>query len=370
MRAWDAGHAVAPIDVRLAPQAQQECLHSIRPSVLVDADGTHELAGGLATNDGDAIVIQTSGTTSRPKAVVHTHSSIEASALATAETLQLDPRRHRLLACLPVARIGGLAVVMRALVTRSPLDTLESFDAKAVQNIFDSDPGTTITSLVPTAWRQLDTSTAARVVSGGMPPLGELPANVINAYGLTETGSGCIYDGAAIPGVEFRLDPNGRVELKGAVIARATRRIVDDEVVESAITDESGWFATNDVGQLVDGLLRIRGRADDVIVSGGENVWPDPIEAILSTHPLVSEVAVVGLPDEVWGQAVTAVVVPRDSKATPTLEELRAMVKSALPAWNAPHRLHVRPSLPRTVTGKVRRSEVAADVISLGQPER
>jgi O-succinylbenzoic acid--CoA ligase len=120
--------------------------------------------------------------------------------------------------------------------------------------------------------------------------------------------------------------------------------------------DSDGWFRTGDVGSLGDGRLRVFGRVDDVIITGGENVWPVAVEALLVALPSVREVAVVGRDDDEWGQRVVAVVVPSDPTAPPTLDELRSTVKEHLGPWAAPRELELCETLPRTALGKIRRS--------------
>ena len=117
--------------------------------------------------------------------------------------------------------------------------------------------------------------------------------------------------------------------------------------------DVDGWMPTGDEGAIGDdGLLSVHGRRGDVIVTGGEKVLPEPVEAVLRPVPGVAEVAVVGRPDPEWGQVVTAVVVPDDPQAPPTLDALRAAVKEVLPSWCAPKQLELRADLPRTALGK------------------
>jgi acyl-CoA synthetase (AMP-forming)/AMP-acid ligase II len=117
-----------------------------------------------------------------------------------------------------------------------------------------------------------------------------------------------------------------------------------------------GWLRTGDLGRLgADGRLTVLGRADDLVISGGVNVHPDEVEAVLATHPGVAEVAVAGRPDPEWGQRVTAFVVPRDPASPPTLDELRAFTRDRLAAAKAPRELVMLGALPRTPSGKLLR---------------
>ena len=165
---------------------------------------------------------------------------------------------------------------------------------------------------------------------------------------MTETGSGVVYDGRPLDGVDVRVDGDREIWLRGPMLLRGYRDGTDPLV--------DGWLPTGDLGGwLTDGRLHVEGRAGDLIVTGGENVWPEPIEALLRDVPGVGDVAVCGVDDDEWGEAVTAVVVPEEPRRPPTLDSLRDAVKAALPAFCAPRRLLVVDAIPRTALGKVRR---------------
>jgi O-succinylbenzoic acid--CoA ligase len=168
---------------------------------------------------------------------------------------------------------------------------------------------------------------------------------------MTETGSSVVFEGDIIPGIDLRI-VEGEIQVKGPVLLRAYRDGTDPR------TDD-GWYPTGDAGVLDDdGRLTVFGRRGDLIITGGENVWPGPVEDILATLPSVSEVAVIGRPDNDWVQAVTAVVVPADSANPPTLDELRAAVKERMLPAHAPRGVEYVDALPRTPLGKVRRSDL------------
>jgi O-succinylbenzoic acid--CoA ligase len=334
-RAWDGGDAVLPVDPRLPRTAAERLLGAMRLDEPVE--------------NGDALVVATSGTTGEPKGVVLTHGAVRASAVATSARLGVDPERDTWLACLPLAHVGGLSVVTRAIVTGTPLMVHAGFDADAVQQAAAG--GATLVSLVATALRRIDSTRFRLIVLGGAAPPAELPPNVVTTYGMTETGSGVVYDGLALDGVDVAVDPSGEIAVRGAMLLRCYRDGTDPK-------DADGWFRTGDVGALDDGRLRVFGRVDDVIISGGENVWPDAVEAVLLLLASVREVAVVGRDDDEWGQRVVAVVVPADPSSPPTLDELRATVKDHLGPWAAPRELELVESLPRTVLGKIRRASV------------
>jgi O-succinylbenzoic acid--CoA ligase len=348
-RAWDAGDAVLPLDPRLPRSVLDDLIAALRPGRVVDEAGEAQLPDGAPVEDGDALVVATSGSTGTPKGVVHTRESVAASAGATNAGLGTDPATDRFVCCMPVNHVAGLSVVTRALLSGTPLEVHPTFDAAEVERAA-RDRGATITTMVPTALLRVDATLYRRIVVGGAAPPDELPANVLVSYGMTETGSAITYDGVPLPGGEVRV-ADGEIHVRGPMLFRAYRDGRDPK-------DAAGWFATGDQGEIVDGVLHVHGRADDLIITGGENVWPTSVEWVLHEHPAVAEVVVVGRPDAEWGQRVTALVVPADPAAPPTLEELRAWAKARVPAYAAPHALELVDSLPRTLLGKVQRREV------------
>ena len=332
--AWDAGDAVLPVDPRLPERAA---------SALATA------LGAGARIDGEvALVVPTSGTTGDPKGVQLTHAQVAASADATSSFLGVDPARHRWLACLPLAHVGGLSVVTRAWHTGTPLEVHDGFDATAVDAAARA--GCTHVSLVGTALARIDAAGWTRIVLGGSAPPPDRPANTVATYGMTETGSGVVYDGVPVPGVELRID-DGEILVRGPMVATRYRD-------GTPVVDDAGWLHTGDVGRLDDGVLTVHGRRGDMIISGGENVHPEPVEQRLRQHPAVDDAAVVGRPDPEWGQRVVAVLELVPGAATPSLEELRGWVRDTLPPWSAPKDLEVVDELPRTSLGKVRRAAV------------
>jgi O-succinylbenzoic acid--CoA ligase len=208
------------------------------------------------------------------------------------------------------------------------------------------------------------------VLLGGSKPPATLPPNVVTTYGMTETGSGVVYDGAPLEGVEISIrqsDDNypvlretddassgadGEILIRAPMLFRCYRDGEDGRVVGPDGTP--GWFATGDAGHWEgDGRLAVSGRIDDVITTGAEKVWPDLVERALSAHPDVVEVAVWKRSDPQWGERVVAWVVPSDE--APSLEELRRIVAETIAPWAAPKELVLVDDLPRTAAGKVRR---------------
>ncbi|HUF33335.1 MAG TPA: AMP-binding protein [Acidimicrobiales bacterium] len=349
-RVWDAGDAVLPLDPRLPPPAAEIMLRAMRPAAVIGPDGDEvRLDGAEAVADGDALVVATSGTTGAPRGAVLTHDAVVTSAVATSARLGVDPDRDRWLACLPLAHVGGLSVVTRALVTGTPLEVAPRPDPVVLAGA--AARGATLVSLVATALARVDTSAYRAVLLGGGAPPAATTSNVVTTYGMTETGSGVVYDGVPLDGVEVRV-VGGEVHVRGPMLLRAYRDGTDPR-------DADGWLATGDSGALgSDGRLHVDGRLGDVIVTGGEKVWPDPVEAVLRAHRGVADVAVVGRDDPEWGQRVVAHVVPTDPADPPTLDALRQAVKARLPAWSAPRELVLEADLPRTALGKVRRRQV------------
>ena len=332
-RAWADGDAVLPLDPRLPGPARDAVLAAARPDEPVEP--------------GDALVVATSGTAGEPKLAVLTHVAVAAAARATSDRLEVDPGSDRWLACLPLAHVGGLGVVTRALLTDTPLTVHARFDASAVDAAADT--GCTLTSLVPTALQRIDADGFRAILVGGQAPPAHRPDHVIATYGMTETGGGIAYDGVPLAGVDLRIDEEGQILARGPMLLRSYRDGTDPK-------DAEGWLPTDDLGALADGRLEVHGRRGDLIISGGENVWPAAVERALVTHPAVAEAAVVGRPDPEWGERVVALVVPLEWSAPPTLEQLREHLRPLLPAAAVPKEVRAVRALPRTASGKVRRT--------------
>ena len=270
-RLWADGDAVLPVDPRLPPPARSALFEAMHPSRLIDAAGdASPLMNGLPTLEGDALVVPTSGSTGRPKGVVHTHDSLRASARSTSLALDVDPERDRWLCPLPLSHIAGLAVIMRARWAGVPVEVHPRFDPAEVEAAA-RDRGATLTSLVPTALARIDSSLFRRIIVGGAAPPADRPANVVATYGMTETGSAIVFDGCALTDVELRI-ADGEIHVRGPMLLRAYRDGTDPRTTD-------GWLPTGDLGALdADGTLSVHGRRGDLIITGGENVWPAPVE--------------------------------------------------------------------------------------------
>ncbi len=346
LEVWNSGDAVAPINPGLPANVMSDVIDDLAPARWITETGTMSLNHARPVAAGDALVMSTSGTTGRPKGVILTHEAVRHAARITSSALAVDPGSDRWLSCLPFFHIGGLSVWIRGHITGTPVSILPEFDATAVMEAAKG--GATLVSLVPTTLARIDPSRFRKILLGGGRMPGIRAPNTVATYGLTESGGGVVYEGRALSGIAVRV-VDGIVHLQGPTLARAYRD-------GSPLLDED-WLITGDRGELdTSGRLTILGRADDLITTGGETISPEPIEERIGSHELISDVAVVGIADDEWGEVVTAVIVPADGSRIPELSELRAMVKETRPGFEAPHRLVVVDALPRTALGKLARS--------------
>ncbi len=325
---------------------------------------------GDEIEDDVAVVVSTSGTTGKPKGAMLTAAALTASADATHHRLG-GPGRWLL--ALPAHHIAGLQVLVRSVIAgTTPVALSSSFDvAELPAATAAMGPGRRYASLVAA---QLDralsdgSATAALVeldavlIGGGPMPLkvAEKAAaegiSVIRTYGMSETAGGCVYDGVPLDGVHVRVDLEGRIALGGATLASGYRNPPEPDPFA-----EPGWFLTDDVGALdTSGTLRVLGRTDDAISTGGLTVFPQLVEIALASHPRVADCAVFGVPDERLGQRVVAAVVAADGFAPPTLPELRTHVGALLDRTAAPREVHIVDELPRRGIGKVDRRRLIA----------
>ena len=331
---------------------------------------TTSLRVGEDIDDDVAVVVSTSGTTGTPKGAMLTAAALTASADATHRRLG-GPGRWLL--ALPAYHIAGLQVLVRSVIAGStPVALSSRFEAAELTDAVSAmGRGRRYASLVAA---QLDKALSddsavaalaeldAVLIGGGPMParIAEKAAavgiSVVRTYGMSETAGGCVYDGVPLYGVRVRIDLDGRIALGGATLAKGYRN--PPEIDPFA---EPGWFLTDDVGALdSSGMLRVLGRTDDAISTGGLTVFPQLVETVLASHPAVADCAVFGVPDERLGQRVVAAVVAADASAPPTHAELRTHVGDLLDPTAAPREVHIVDELPRRGIGKVDRRRLAA----------
>ncbi|PZQ60304.1 MAG: AMP-dependent synthetase [Phenylobacterium zucineum] len=349
-----------------------------------------------------AVLLFTSGTTGEPKAAVLRHANLASYVISTVEFMGSDEDEAALVS-VPPYHIAGVSAVLTGIYGGRRIVHLPAFTPEAWVDAAAAE-GITHAMLVPTMMgRVLDVLEArgerlpalrALSYGGGRMPvtvirraLDLLPhVDFVNAYGLTETSSTISVlnpddHRAAIASddaqVRARLGSVGRplpsveIEIRGAdgapvgagqpgeVFVRGEQ--VSGEYLGRKVTDDAGWFATKDAGWIdAEGYLFLDGRLDDVIVRGGENISPGEIEDVLRLHPGVADVAVVGAPDEQWGERVVAFVAPRG--AAPAEAELAEWVKARLRSTKTPETFIVRDELPYNDTGKLLRRLLKAEL--------
>jgi o-succinylbenzoate---CoA ligase len=333
-------------------------------------------------------MIYTSATSGRPKAVLLTYGNHWWSAIGSALRLGLRPD-DRWLAPLGLWHVGGLAIVWRSVIYGIAISVHETFDAAAVNR--DIDRGAvTLISVVSTMLERLLADRGGRplprslrcVLLGGGPASPALLAACVRmgvpvapTYGLTEAASQVATlppeDVARKPGAagqallptEIRIDASGRPADTGTIgeilVAGPTvMRGYAGRRGEAAQTLRDGWLHTGDLGYLdEEAYLYVVDRRDDLIITGGENVYPAEVEAVLCGHPAVADAGVVGLPDPVWGQAVAAVLVRRPH-ASPSPEDIRAFCERRLARYKMPRHLWFVDVLPRSGGGKLLRRAI------------
>lgn len=356
--------------------------------------------------DAPAIVLFTSGTTSEPKGVVLRHSHLLSYVMGTVDYGSADEKDGALIS-VPPYHVAGMGTILTNFYAGRRMIYLPHFDAQRWTELARRQ-GATSAMVVPTMLDRIvdnlgktgaDIPTLKSLSYGGarMPrptleaALRAFPnVGFVNAYGLTETSStiallgpedhrnaidsddptirarlGSI--GLPVPGIEIEIrdcdDKPVSTGEQGELWVRGPQ-VSGEYMGSGSVLDANGWFPTRDLAyQDDDGFIFIVGRNDDTIIRGGENIAPAEIEDVLIHHPHVRSVAVVGIPDEHWGQAIVATVV-LEPGAAPVPEELREYVRSQLRGSRTPDRIVFRSELPSTLTGKILRKDIIADIIA------
>ncbi len=382
------GAVAVPVDLRLTA-AEREYL-TAGAAVLVeeplapatDRGGADRYATARHDLESTAVVIHTSGTTSQPKPIELTYGNFLWSAFGSAVALGLDPG-ERWLCALPLAHVGGLSILLRSTIYATTAVLFERFDTEAVLKALREQEITLVSVVATTLTRLLDAGLehppALRcALTGGGPVSPALVARAHEAgvpvgltYGLTEACSQVttapvagldeeslsagpplfctrvrIFNASQTSNEELRNGEEGEIAIAGPTVAPGS-------------LDRHGWLHTGDLGILDEhGRLHVTGRKADTIVSGGENVAPAEVEAVLEEHPDVLEAAVLGRADERWGEAVTAIVVTRPGTVL-EVETLRAHCARGLAAHKVPKQVSfAHGPLPRTRSGKLLRKEL------------
>lgn len=358
------GAVATPIDPRLA--AEERAVRARGAAVVVEAPlrGPEDPDARLAAaQDLDAPVLRmhTSGTTAEPRPVELTGGNVLWSALGSALALGVDPA-DRWLCVLPVAHVGGLSILLRSAIYATTAVVHPRFEPATVL----AERDLTLASLVPTMLARLLDAGLERppalrcALLGGAPAPAPLLAQAARAgvpvaqtYGLTEAASQVTTSaagdpataGAALLPTRVAIAPDGEILVAGPTVAPGS-------------LGPDGWLHTGDEGWLDErGRLTVTGRRSETIVTGGENVSPAEVEAVLLDHPAVADAAVHGRPDPEWGEAVTATVVLRDG-ARVEPEELRAHCAGRLARFKVPKRVEFADALPRTASGKLLRRQL------------
>ncbi|MDD9873003.1 MAG: o-succinylbenzoate--CoA ligase [Deltaproteobacteria bacterium] len=412
--AWRIGAIAAPLNLRLAQAELQSQLARIAPRLILDGEAVVgeppealPQARGAAPvplppplrPEAAALILFTSGASGFAKAACLSFGALEASARASAQRLQ-SRATDRWLACLPLFHVSGLSILLRSALDGSAVVLHEGFEAARVRRALATESITHV-SLVPTALSRL-------LDAGGAPPaalravlLGGAAADfalcqrarragfpLLATYGLTEAASqvatmapGDAPDSGAgrpLPGTALRIvnaagralppGESGEIWVRGPTLFMGYWN--DAEASRAALRD--GWLRTGDLGHLdAQGRLHVHGRRDDLIVSGGENIHPAEVEAVLLRHPAVREAAVCGLADGDLGQRAAAFIVPERAAppdSHPALaQSLREHCRAHLAGYKIPRSFQFRSNLPRTALGKLMRRRLRPD--SPGSPE-
>ena len=339
-------------------------------------------------------IIYTSGTTGRPKGAVLTHGNFYWSAVGSAANLGVAAE-DRWLACLPLYHVGGLSILLRSAIYGTTAVIHERFDAeRAVRSMREE--RVSLLSVVAVMLERIlaldgggfPSTLRAVLLGGGPAPRTLLEAAaargvpVLQTYGLTESTSQVATLSAAdalrklgsaglpLAGTTVRVEVDGRPAAPGEVgeILVAGPTVCSGYLNRPDATAEAirdGWLHTGDLGYLdAECYLYVADRRDDLIVTGGENVYPAEVESAILGHPSVAECAVVGLPDARWGAQVVAVVLPADIPGVIDAAALEAHARSHLAGYKVPRRfVFVEEPLPRTASGKVQRHLVRARLI-------
>ncbi len=387
---WKAGGVAVPLHEKLTDPEMTHALRLVRPAFHRDVQNVFSPVEGVkrggdpplyfGPSPGVIALLLTSGSSGAPRAVGFTRGAFAASAAGAAHRLGLAPRDQWGL-CLSLGHIGGLALLLRAIMTGSAVRCWRSFNADAVARAVLRNEVTHL-SLVPVMLRRLlkrlggrrvPSSFRCALIGGAATPASllrealEAGFPVAPTWGMTETTSQIATGppelarrtpdavGRPLPGLEVRTGPKGTLEVRGRTLASILIREPGAHP-EPLPVDPEGWFSTADRGDVDgEGRVRIHGRHDRGILTGGLSVDPGEVERVIEALPGVTEAVVFGVPDAEWGEVVAAVV---ETDGKPTVEDVDRQCRERLLRGRCPSRIFVVDALPRSYTGKVRRSLV------------
>jgi len=342
----DASVAFCVLDRRTSPRRRLEELARLGASAVRNIDGVTAVSGGTPVDDEIGLVMLTSGSSGEPKAVELTWDALRASAQLTQATLRID-RPPIWFPCLPANHIGGLAVLLRAVLSDAQLlwGDIDNIGAGASR-------GATHVSVVRAQLARNDMSGYYKVLLGGAKPPSALPDNVSTTWGMTETGSGVVYDGTPLPSVDVS-SVDGQLCVRTPTLFRSYRSEPRPTILGPDGRDD--WFPTGDAGGVTNGIVAVRGRLGFLINTGGEKLWPEDLETALATIKGVRDVAVTSIDDPEWGQRVVALIVTDGSRVD---ESVRAVAEERIGPWAKPKDIRYVVAIPRTVNGKLRRADL------------
>ena len=342
----ETDQAFCVLDQRLTPLRRREQAAQLGATAVLDGDGRHELREGRSVDDEIGLVILTSGSSGAPKAAELTWSALRASARLSEAALFVN-RPPAWLPCLPASHIGGLAVLLRAILDDATLVWGATDNLAAGPQL-----GATHVAVVRPQLIRYDLSGYQVVLLGGGRAPTSLAPNVHTTWGMTETGSGIVLDGRILPSVEV-VAPAGELLVRSPTLFRSYRDSARPRALGPDGFDD--WFPTGDAGEVSDGRVHVHGRLGFVITTGGEKIWPEDLESVFASLEGVHDVAVTSLPDEMWGERIVALVV---SDGSVTDDALRSIASERIGPWAKPKEIRYVVALPRTSNGKLRRSEL------------
>lgn len=346
-RCVDEGEAFCILDQRLSARGRQAELAALGATASWDGRERRTLEGGRGVDPDVGLVMLTSGSSGAPKAAELSWDALAASATLTQRALRRDAA-PAWFPCLPPNHIGGLAVLLRAIWAEAPLVWAQPHEFELA-----AQRGATHVAVVRAHLSRHDLSGYSTVLLGGARPPSAVGENVVSTWGMTETGSGIVYDGLPLAGVEV-ASLGGELAVRSPTLFRSYRTKERPRAIGP--DGRHDWFPTGDAGEVVEGRVRVRGRLGYVISTGGEKLWPEDLEAAIATLDKVRDVAVTSGEDPEWGQRVIALVV---GDGTPLDDAINAVAVDHLGPWAKPKEIRYVAAIPRTGNGKIKRAELA-----------